>query len=99
MGKHWRSRGIDDASEWLYKNLLERQGGACICGKPAMPDGETLVLDHSHRTGKARAVLCIPCNLNLGRIEHGKTNAVFNSGWSYFEKREVDPEIVESLID
>jgi hypothetical protein len=46
--------------------LLVGQGGVCaICRKPpARP-----VVDHCHKTGKVRSVLCHPCNVALPHVE------------------------------
>lgn len=43
--------------------MLIQNGGCAICGK-IMKD--KLVLDHCHRSGKARGLLCPTCNSGLG---------------------------------
>ena len=57
----------------LYTELLEKQGFMCkICGKkhehkPAVKWGRAhLAVDHSHKTGKIRGLLCHACNVALG---------------------------------
>lgn len=61
-----------DWREWerLYAVLYERQGGACaICkgGPSKRRNGDLLFsMDHCHKTGKIRGLLCQPCNLGLG---------------------------------
>lgn len=49
-----------------YEQMFAAQGGACaICGThPAAK--RRLCVDHSHKTGKPRALLCDPCNAGLG---------------------------------
>jgi hypothetical protein len=43
--------------------ILAKQGDVCaICKRPS----KRLCLDHRHKTGKARGVLCNSCNLVLG---------------------------------
>lgn len=54
-----------------YDRLLAAQDGRCaICGKePGATSGvdrNRLVIDHSHATGKVRALLCDFCNRGLG---------------------------------
>jgi len=34
------------------------------------------VIDHDHKTGKFRAVLCMNCNLTLGKIENEPNKAL-----------------------
>lgn len=50
-----------------YNKLLERQHGVCaICGeKPSIE----LNVDHCHKTGQVRGLLCSPCNLGLGNFK------------------------------
>lgn len=46
--------GVTDAE---YAAMLERQGGGCaICG--ATPKTRRLHVDHDHRTGDVRGLLC-----------------------------------------
>lgn len=48
-----------------YEGLLMSQGGHCaIC-----PKIERLCVDHDHRTGDIRGILCEDCNLGLGRFK------------------------------
>jgi len=66
-----RVYGVDDA--W-YETLHVVQGGVCaVCRKPnPTRNGEEpqkLGIDHDHRTGTNRGLLCQNCNLILGRIE------------------------------
>lgn len=47
-----------------YARMLEAQGGVCaICGNP--PKSRRLHVDHDHRTGKVRGLLCFRCNRAL----------------------------------
>jgi len=48
-----------------YNKLLEKQGGGCaVCGKS--PDSRRLHVDHDHKTGAVRGLLCSGCNTALG---------------------------------
>lgn len=52
-----------------YLEMLAAQGGACaICSKPPAPK-KRLVVDHCHRSGRVRALLCGVCNTQLGAFE------------------------------
>jgi len=47
-----------------YEEMLARQNGGCaICGNP--PKTRRLDVDHDHRTGKIRGLLCHRCNRAL----------------------------------
>ena len=50
-----------------YDLVLASQGGVCaLCGKP--PKARRLHVDHNHRTGAERGLLCFFCNSErLGR--------------------------------
>jgi len=48
-----------------YENILSCQNGVCaVCGKP--PDKRRLCIDHDHKTGAVRGLLCRECNTSLG---------------------------------
>jgi hypothetical protein len=52
-----------------YDELLRRQGGKCaICGCENKQNKrkERLAVDHDHRTGAIRGLLCGRCNTGLG---------------------------------
>lgn len=54
-----------------YTRMYEQQGGRCaICGG-SDPGGKKrfLCVDHDHRTGAVRQLLCDPCNNGLGRFK------------------------------
>jgi hypothetical protein len=51
-----------------YGILLKKQGGRCaICGK--IPNGRDLCVDHDHKTGKIRGLLCHNCNTGIGQFQ------------------------------
>lgn len=51
-----------------YERILARQGGVCaICKKK--PKGRYLCVDHCHRTGRIRGLLCSRCNTAIGQFE------------------------------
>lgn len=59
-----------------YDRMLASQGGCCaICGAnvPGKNRGSTrpdsFCVDHDHRTGKVRALLCRGCNSGLGHLK------------------------------
>ena len=53
-----------------YNIMLKAQGGVCaICGEEEMVKGRTLSVDHCHKTGKVRQLLCGNCNHALGKFK------------------------------
>jgi len=54
-----------------YERMFEEQKGACaICGSVEVRrNGRTnFCVDHCHKTGKVRGLLCNECNVGLGRL-------------------------------
>lgn len=50
-----------------YQQRLRQQAGVCaICKKTEVSKVGRLAVDHNHRTGKIRALLCSNCNRGLG---------------------------------
>lgn len=67
-GHYERLYGITEAQALA---LLASQGGKCaMCDKqlPGLGKGAG-VIDHDHKTGRVRGVLCDKCNLGLGYVE------------------------------
>ena len=56
-----------------YTELVDKQNRLCaICKNPGVVNSRqknTLFVDHSHKTGKVRGLLCIKCNTFVGYIE------------------------------
>lgn len=49
-----------------YQQMFDKQSGLCaICGRPNSIN-KLLAVDHNHKTGKIRALLCHGCNLAIG---------------------------------
>ena len=68
--------GIKNKEYW--KMFQEQQGQCSICGCYANSERNfynELVVDHCHKTGKVRGLLCSKCNTALGFIEDSKTIA------------------------
>ena len=61
-----------------YKALLESQDYVCkICKEPETHKGKTgsrsLCVDHDHKTGRVRGLLCNSCNTMLGVAKDNPT--------------------------
>lgn len=53
-----------------YKELQKKQNGKCaICGAEiGNSEGDRLYVDHNHKTGKVRGILCSNCNIGIGKF-------------------------------
>ena len=50
--------------------LAAQRGGCAICGKPEADN-----VDHDHRTGRVRGILCWNCNIAIGQLEDDSDRA------------------------
>ena len=67
---NWRKFGIKGATVEKYNQLLEDQNYCCkICGRHVTEFKKNLHLDHNHKTGEIRGLLCGKCNLGLGNLD------------------------------
>lgn len=64
-----------------YDELFEKQQGNCaICGLPEIT--RRLSIDHNHKTGEVRSLLCTHCNFVVGAIE----SDIFQKAVEYVNK-------------
>ena len=76
--KNWHSLDIEKKqARWLkrygittkdYEQLFEKQNGVCQICKKDCPSRRFLSVDHCHKTGKVRGLLCVKCNTALGML-------------------------------
>lgn len=80
--KEWRKKNFDKCRNYRlktshkitlkqYNEIFKNQKGKCaICGKKEIHKNQygiiSLSVDHDHKTGKIRGLLCIKCNYMLG---------------------------------
>ena len=70
-------------TEEFFSNMLQSQNNACaICNRDFI-GGTDIKIDHDHKTGQVRGLLCHNCNTGLG---HFKDNIkIFQSTIKYLE--------------
>lgn len=53
-----------------YQNILVSQNYSCaICKVDSNPSGKSFSVDHDHKTGQIRGLLCNACNLGIGHLK------------------------------
>jgi len=71
-----------------YQHMLASQGGCCaICQATRADRGKkNLAIDHCHRTGTVRGLLCTSCNVALGMLredpERMRKMAAYINHWA-----------------
>lgn len=72
------------------EKMLQDQGGVCaICGKPETEKHQNgtlknLAIDHDHKTGRVRGLLCAHCNHMLGEVHDDP--AILRKAIAYLKK-------------
>ena len=77
--KNWHSLDMEKRqARWIkrygittkdYKQLLEKQNGVCQICKKTCSSRQFLSVDHCHKTGTVRGLLCVKCNTALGMLD------------------------------
>lgn len=71
----------------IYGEKLSRQNGVCaICGK-TNTGGKRLFIDHDHKSGAVRGLLCTHCNTGIGMF--GDDREILAAAISYLIEWEV----------
>ena len=53
-----------------YEKMIEAVNGKCeICGATCSFNGHRLAIDHDHKTGQIKGILCKACNVGLGNFQ------------------------------
>ena len=73
--KKWKLKYLYGATYEEYLQLLVKQDYRCaICGNERSKDDTNLCVDHCHKTGKIRGLLCKSCNLGISNLKDSISN-------------------------
>jgi len=67
-----------------YDEMLKSQKGVCAICKSSCRSGKNLAVDHCHKTGQVRGLLCVECNLGIANLKESKD--IFQKAIEYVEK-------------
>ncbi len=77
QGRDYNLRSKYDITLVEYEEFLKKQNGVCkLCGlvekaiDKYWKNLKRLAVDHCHKTGKIRGLLCSSCNIGIGNLKH-----------------------------
>ena len=79
--KYKRMYGI--TLEQKMEMIINQDSKCVICGEPFL-ESENTCIDHSHKTGKIRGILCRKCNAGLGQFRDDIN--ILRNALEYLEK-------------
>lgn len=62
--------------DWYDKKFLEQNKCCAICKRTESANKRTFAIDHCHKTGIVRGLLCIRCNAGLGQFLDNEENII-----------------------
>jgi len=80
-----------------YAEMFHRQNGVCaICSQPEtatrLGKVKALSVDHNHKTGSVRGLLCSDCNTGIGKLKEDRN--IFLSAIQYLDEHSDKEEVV-----
>lgn len=85
--KYWKNRHLQKTYGITLEqkeSIIKAQDSCCpICGKNIVND-KTSHVDHDHKTGKLRGVLCMSCNAGMGLL--GDSELILNNAIRYLRR-------------
>lgn len=93
----WRHQGFE--CTWaLYNQMFAKQGGLCaICRGQQAGFRKRLNVDHDHKTGRVRELLCHGCNVSLGHFDDSVE--LLKTVIAYLEKHRAIPQHQSEIVD
>lgn len=82
-----------------YDFRFKQQGGVCaICKNPEPQLNKALAVDHDHKTGQIRSLLCSKCNLGLGHFKDSPELLQSAIQYLNFHRKDAD-SLVQSISE
>ena len=72
--RNWEYKVKYQISLDQYETLLHKQGGVCAVCRQSCATGKRLAVDHDHKTGVVRGLLCYSCNIGVGFFQDDITS-------------------------
>ena len=86
-GKKYNLKRKYNITQEQYDELYNKQNGCCaICKKHQSELKKILGVDHNHKTGKIRGLLCDNCNKGLGCLKDDKD--IINNAGNYLKEND-----------
>lgn len=68
--REWHLKTKYNITEDQYNNMLQEQSNRClICNSESNAESKKFAVDHCHKTGKVRGLLCSECNSGIGFLK------------------------------
>ena len=67
-----------------YNEILDSQKGVCAICENLCSSGKNLAVDHCHKTGKVRGLLCVDCNLGIANLK--ESSQIMQRASDYVER-------------
>jgi len=74
-----------------YDAMLTKQGGSCAICRKAEWNSKGPNIDHDHKTGKVRGILCYKCNTALGMAEDDPN--IIRAMLGYLDEAKIQAEL------
>lgn len=92
--RKYRLKGEYGITPEYFEYLLNKQIGKCaICGTSQCSTGRRFAVDHCHKTGKVRGLLCQACNTGLGKFDDNLNN--LEAAIKYLKSKDNSDEVEE----
>ena len=76
--QEWKQQGIELTYDKFLSMRLQQNNKCMVCHRDFSEFKEDPCVDHDHKSGRVRALLCRRCNMLAGYVESGEIKQVIN---------------------